>query len=58
MTIEVTAADMMACRERRAARQKELLAQGGSLISFTMNIPGPVKTAPLWQRGFDEGCPI
>ena len=56
MTIEVTAADMMACRERRAARQRELLAAGGSLISFTMNVPGPVKTAPLWQRGFDEGC--
>lgn len=53
---QVTAADMMAGRERRAARQRELLAAGGVLISFGLNIPGPVKLSALWQRGFEEGC--
>ena len=52
----VDAAAMMAARERRAARQACLLAQGGTLISFTMNVPGPVKRSPLWERGFAEGC--
>ena len=56
MQKEVTAADMMAARERRAERQKELLEQGGALISFTLNIPGPLKLSPLWERGFNEGC--
>lgn len=56
MEKQVTAADMMAGRERRVARQRELLAQGGSLISFTLNIPGPLKLSPLWERGFNEGC--
>ena len=56
MQKEVTAADMMAARERRAERQKELLEQGGALISFTLNIPGPLKISPLWERGFNEGC--
>ena len=56
MEKEVTAADMMAGRERRAERQRDLLRSGGSLISFTLNIPGPLKLSPLWERGFKEGC--
>ena len=53
--IKVNAADMMAARERRAERQRSLLEQGGALVSFTLNVPGPVKRSPRWERAFDEG---
>ncbi len=46
-------ADLLLAREERAARQKELLSQyDATLISFTMNIPGPVKNSPLITEGF------
>ena len=47
---------VLEARERRAARQRELLAQyRRPLVWFTMNIAGPVKTSPLIRRGFEEG---
>ncbi len=45
--------DLLLAREERAAHQKELLEKYNStLISFTMNIPGPVKNNPLITEGF------
>ncbi len=53
---EVTLQEMLDARERRALRQQELLAQRNSpLVSFSMNIPGPVKSSPLILRGYREG---
>ena len=47
---------MLYARERRAMRQQELLAAYQKpLISFTMNIAGPVKNGPLIRRGFALG---
>lgn len=57
MEREVTLLEVLEARERRAARQRELLARyGAPLISFTMNIAGPVKDSPLIRRAFDFGC--
>lgn len=40
----VTTADMMYTRDRRAAAQQQLLSLHKlPLVSFTLNIPGPVK---------------
>lgn len=48
--------EILAAREARAARQQTLLAQHGCpLVSFTMNIAGPVKTSPLIRRAFAAG---
>ena len=55
--MEVTLEEMLAAREARSFRQMELNRQWGmTIISFSMNIPGPVKDAPLIRRGFQEGC--
>ena len=45
--------DMMQARDRRAQRQRELLAAwpGHALLCFTMNIPGPQKDSPLIRSG-------
>ena len=52
----VTLAQMLDAREARAIRQRELLAEfGGTVVSFTMNVPGPVKTSPALRRAFGEG---
>ena len=52
----VTLEQMLGARERRARRQRELIAQFAlPLVSFTMNIPGPVKNSPLIRRGFRLG---
>ena len=32
-----------------------MLAQGGTLVCLTMNVPGPVKVTPLIYEAFDEG---
>ena len=54
--MEVSLQEMLAARERRVQRQKQLLAQYQKpLICFTMNIAGPVKDSPLIRRGFDMG---
>lgn len=53
---EVQLAQMLFAREQRARRQKELVDQYRlPLISFTMNIAGPVKNSPLIRRGFQMG---
>jgi holo-ACP synthase/triphosphoribosyl-dephospho-CoA synthase len=56
MKNEITLAQVLACRERRAELQAELLRTYHSpLISFTMNIAGPVKVSPLIERAFRLG---
>ena len=53
---EITLAQMLGQRELRAHQQKIFLDKYHSpLISFTMNIPGPVKTNELIRRAFDIG---
>ncbi len=53
---EVTLLQVLAAKDRRAELQKKLIEQYGKpVISFTMNIAGPVKTAPLIERAFHEG---
>lgn len=47
---------MLEARERRAQRQQALLkAHGLPLVSFSMNIAGPIKNSPLIRRGFALG---
>ena len=47
---------MLACREERANRQARLLEQYHcTIISFSLNIPGPVKTTPELRRLFGDG---
>ena len=53
---EITLPQMLARREQRAHEQNIFLAKYHSpLVSFSMNIPGPVKTNELIRRAFDEG---
>ena len=53
---EVTLAEILNARERRAALQKKILSEhDGALISFTMNIAGPIKSTPLIERAFQYG---
>ena len=53
---EINLEQMLARREARA-REQELLRKKyhGTLISFTMNIPGPVKTNELIRKAFETG---
>ena len=52
----VELSQMLSARERRAMRQRELLAAYSlPLVSFTMNIAGPVKNSPSIRRGFALG---
>lgn len=54
---EVTITDMMKCRERRVQIQSEYISRYHKpVISFCMNIPGPVKTGDLIKNGFEQGC--
>ena len=56
MEREVTLEEMLAAREERARCQWELLRSTGTpVISFCMNIAGPVKSGPAIRRGFREG---
>ena len=53
MPENVELAQMLEARERRVSRQRELLDRCHlPLVSFTMNIAGPVKNSPLIRRGF------
>ena len=53
---EVDLRTVLDARDRRAQRQKELLAACGCpLICFTMNIAGPCKRSALIDRGFALG---
>ena len=52
----ISLAQMLAARERRAARQRDMLRGGGkSLISYTLNMPGEIKQFPLAQSFFRHG---
>lgn len=54
--MEVTLEQMLNAREERAFRQFSLNREWGMpIISFSMNIPGPVKDSPLIRRGFLSG---
>ena len=56
MSVEVAPMDMLRAREARALRQQEILARcRRPVISFTMNIAGPVKNSPVIRRAFREG---
>ncbi len=56
MEQEVTLMEMLEAREARARRQRELLdCLSCPVVSFTMNIPGPVKNGPVIRRAFREG---
>ncbi len=45
--------DMLNARERRVWMQEQLLSEfPGVLVSFTLNIPGPVKVLPLVPEAF------
>lgn len=53
---EVSVCDMADCRERRVMRQNELIKTLGlPVVSFTMNIAGPVKNSRLFEFGFAIG---
>ena len=53
---EVSLREVLDARDRRAEAQRQLLERyARPLISFTMNIPGPVKNSPQIRRAFDEG---
>lgn len=53
---EVSLQEILDAREARAALQAEYRKQySRPLLSFTMNIPGPVKDSPLIRRGFNLG---
>ncbi|SHJ76118.1 holo-ACP synthase [Clostridium amylolyticum] len=48
--------DILKAREIRQQRQRYLLNNfGNTLVSFKLNIPGPVKYNPLIKSIFDEG---
>lgn len=50
-----TPEEILQSRMERAQRQRELLATGAQcVISFTLNIPGPVKQFTLARRAFQE----
>jgi holo-ACP synthase/triphosphoribosyl-dephospho-CoA synthase len=55
---EAGVADMAARREARAAEQLELLRRHPDccVVSFTLNIAGPVKRTPLTERAFYTGA--
>ena len=42
-------------REQRSQQQMALLQQGPCVVSFSMNIPGALKSFPLATAGFEEG---
>lgn len=54
--VNVTLEDILRARDTRAASQRRLLnAYHLPLVSFTMNIAGPVKRAPLVELAFEAG---
>lgn len=51
-----TMQEILDSRESRAMRQKQWLDQyGKTLISYTLNIPGPEKQSDLFHQAFLEG---
>lgn len=56
--VEVSLEQVLLARENRAGRQQRLLAQYGlPLVSFTMNMAGPVKDTPLSRFAFQAASP-
>ena len=56
---EATLLQVLEAREKRVETQKQLLlAYKTSLICFTMNIAGAIKTSPIIERAFFEGVSI
>lgn len=56
MEREVTLSEMLAAREARVRRQDALRETYASVVvSFTLNIAGPVKDSPLFRRAFRAG---
>jgi len=54
--MEPTLLEILDARERRVSRQREMIAATGCpLVSFTMNIAGPVKYSTAIDRGFSLG---
>jgi holo-ACP synthase len=54
--LEVTTEDVSVCREKRASIQKKFIIKYlRSVISFTLNIPGPVKNCAEIKKIFDRG---
>lgn len=52
----VELSDMLLCREHRATIQNTLLSKHHcSLLSFCMNIPGPIKTNKQIRAAFEQG---
>ena len=47
--------EILDSKERRAMRQQKMLTFGNCVISFTLNIAGPVKISPLIRKCFKEG---
>ena len=53
---QITLSQILAARDRRAENQRRLLDRHGCpVISFTMNIPGPVKNSLVIGRAFRVG---
>ena len=53
---QVVLTDMLQCRKRRAQIQDTFIEQYHcTVISFCMNIPGPVKTNEQIRAAFDSG---
>ena len=54
--VNVTLEEILCARDARAAAQRRLLRTYRlPLVSFTMNIAGPVKFSPLIELAFDAG---
>ena len=54
--IEVGIDEILDCREKRVAIQNEMIKKYNKpIISFTMNIPGPIKTNNEIKKAFDIG---
>lgn len=53
----VSMQQMLLRREQRAQEQRAMLEETrcAALVSFTLNIPGPVKQSPALQRAFEAG---
>ena len=52
---DATLQQILLRREARVQMQRELLARGRCLVSFSMNVPGQRKRFPLEQKSFEEG---
>ncbi|MDY2627166.1 MAG: citrate lyase holo-[acyl-carrier protein] synthase [Lachnospiraceae bacterium] len=53
---EVVLTDMLLCRERRVNIQNQFIqSYSCPVLSFCMNIPGPVKTSRRIRKAFEQG---